>query len=833
MLDNSPESLSIIDDQLFVGTANFLEIFSLDLEHSVTVDLSSTNETVQDCQGFGAGQFARDPKECKNFITTIATFPENSTEDGVIVCGTNAFHPLCNLHDRNEPASFTKLSDAGERDEGFSPHVNDRSIVSQLASNSRFFAATVFGALNVRVSIRMSPGLLQDPRDTTFTVGTPLTDPRWLNDPVFISAHEYGEHMYFFITETAFELTSVFESNPQSFEDVIYSRAIRICKTDDGIGSGTNPEENLFLTFEKARMECSVSGSGNSIPFFYNELKSTFLSQSQDGTSTLYGVFNSPSNGPPGGAICKFSFNPTATGSITRVLDDTEFLVRQESGGSQMWERENAPQFSCPGSSGDQRTVEASERFQLKTDSITPSSESPLLVSSGQFLDKIAVEIVDETVEVVYYTNQQGDIKQVTETGSERFEHTLYAADATNPIRDLALQPGTHGSTLFATASDRILQIPRGQCSNYDSCFTCFDSGDPYCGWDSEGQCRNKFTNTESTLVPSVSTAESEIIALCGARPVMPTPKPITPCDGEELPSTNTNQVEVTSDNKPADCTTSKVPIVTEVGLQGDSDGMSIGIIVGAAVAAFVIGIPIGGFVSVVFYRRVVSSRSGKKKDSSPEVPMSFVPAPAVENNQNNISTSSVNNNNSSTKEVEPDPVPAVEKREVTNLVPPPVPRYVQTNPISAPSTNHTATATGITVQPKVTFSPHSSHTPHTSQPNGTASTPSHKYTNTRHFSIPNTAPHNFQEEGDDDSAFADKDTLPPLKNFPSPGTMYGSLGRHKTSNGVTRKQVPGHKVPRGRSESTTWLRQRSESLSSDISFSSNTSPLQSPISDV
>ncbi len=85
--------------------------------------------------------------------------------------------------------------------------------------------------------------------------------------------------------------------------------------------------------------------------------------------------------------------------------------------------------------------------------------------------------------------------------------------------------------------------------------------------------------------------------------------------------------------------------------------------------------------------------------------------------------------------------------------------------------------------------------------------------------------PNRFNFSTDDpDDAFAETDTVPPLMNV---STKYGSLGRNKTNGvtGIARRQVPSYKVPKGRTDSTTWLRQ--ESVSSDIS------PLQSPISDV
>ena len=545
-LESSPETMRIVDDQmlgkLFVGTTNFLYIFSLDLLVSETVDLSSSSETVEDCQGFGPGQLARNPPECENFIVNIATIPEDSEDSDdnkLVVCGTNAFFVRCTLHKNYNPANFTKLSPPNVIDAGFSPHTNTRNFVSILASNSRFFSATIFGALGVRTVLRMSPGLLQEPKVTTFTVGTPSTDPRWLNDPVFVSAHEYGEHVYFFVTEIPFELTTpVFR----------YSRVIRLCKTDDGIGQGTNPAQNHFLTFVKATLECSVSAVGGALPFIYNDLQSTYLLVNGDSLPALYGVFSSPINGPPGGAICKFSFDPTASGSVTRVFEDTDYLVRQL---DTSWSKDTSAAFSCPGSPGlgTQRPTEATENFHLKYDPIT---STPLFVSEEGILDKIAVEVVSysgEAHEVIYYTNRQGDIKQIIASDDEIFEHTVYTSASASPISDLLVQSGAAETTLLASTSDGVLVLLRGRCSEYTFCFNCFDMGDAYCGWNGS-VCKNVISTTNSSLIRSFSANETVITSACGPRPTITTPRPRTPCD--EDPTT-----------VPTEATTTTTPDIT------------------------------------------------------------------------------------------------------------------------------------------------------------------------------------------------------------------------------------------------------------------------------
>lgn len=874
-LRSSPNTVRVVDDQIFVGATDWLEAFSMDLRESEAVQLPSEEAAREHC----LNQLFHGTVECRNHIRSIITFPAEMQERRVLVCGTNAFRPLCRLHDPRDPATYTELT-PNSTDAGYSPYFQNEPIVSLVASNGRFFSGTRFDEVGVKLFVRMSPEPLQL-QGPTFTVGTPQSDPRWLNQPTYISIHEHGEHIYFFLNEPAFELTSTLDSNPL-VEEVRYPRVVRVCKTDEGIGSGTDPTSNLFRTFQKARLECSVSGERGSNPFHYNDLQSTFMSQSES-RSVLYGVFNSPTNGPAGGAICKFSFDETEDGSITEVLDEVSYLVQQTDSPQTLWVRRDGSPFSCPGSPGMQRSLEEAENYLLKFNSVTSSPERPLVVASGEFLDKVVVETLTyrgQIQEVVYYTNQQGDIKQVVVTSdagggdgdSTSQEHTIHSSSS--PIKDLVL----HQSVLYATTDDSLLRIPRGDCSAYADCFACFDSRDAHCGWDTvRGACTNKLENPDRALVEVFSAEEARIVDACGTRPPAPqaTVDPPLPCDLGPQTGDNSKVEVSTNEGGGQDCNTSKPPVVGPVtdGLQAEIGSVSIGIIVGATIAAFVLGVPVGGLLCLLFYRRFSGHRprSGKAEITSPEAHhQSSSGTGSTSNNNSTAGTATTSFNNSNQiKEVVVVPSEGVqpEKKDLAaslQLAAPP-PRYVQTNPkpvVATPpppapaastQSNHIMPATPL----NNTVPHHHSHL-HNHQNHIAATPPSeqspHKHPNinthisssgtsggdggggtssSKKMDLMNQQQQSLEEVGEDD-AFLDKDTVAPLRTFATPGTMYGSLGRHKTKtapNGVARKQVPGYKVPRGRTDSTTWLRQRSESLSSDISC--NTSPLQSPISDV
>eukprot|EP00731_Ephydatia_muelleri_P004194 Em0002g370a len=78
------------------------------------------------------------------------------------------------------------------------------------------------------------------------------------------------------------------------------------------------------------RVTCSSStGNMNDLPYYYDNLQSTFLvkSGSFDGSQPsqmhLYGVFTSPSFGPVGSAVCVFNY-----ATMANVFQTSSFVVR-------------------------------------------------------------------------------------------------------------------------------------------------------------------------------------------------------------------------------------------------------------------------------------------------------------------------------------------------------------------------------------------------------------------------------------------------------------------------------------------------------------------------
>lgn len=790
-LQSRAETLQVFGDELLVGTANALLSYGLDLQQTVAVDLTSNNATLQSCVD---DSFS--PESCRNFIKVIEPIPGS---DIILVCGTNSYLPKCTLHNKYKLTNFSTLSSVSIEDKGYSPHSDKDFIVSLVTSNKRFFSATRFVLNGALTTIGMSPNPLLG--DNRFTVRVSAsTDDKQLNLPIqYISAHEYGEYVYFFVTESALELTrevNDMTSKPQ------YTRAIRMCKTDDGIGQ-LNPELNRFLTFQKARMECKVGKNANSdLPYYYDNLKSTFIG-SEGESPVLYGTFNSQSNGPKGGAICKFSFSPNQPGSLTHVFEDGNYNVRTVESSHYVWAKESGvSQFTCD----TPRTTEEASKYELVYNPV--SSDKPLFVTDGEFLDKIAAETVtynEDIQEVLYYSNQLGQIKQVVVSSSnpgKNFIHNIVMEPDTNElgdieeVRKLILRSETNGArSLYVSRGKKIIQIYRGHCDQYTDCQNCLEAQDPYCGWQSTTMaCVNKLTlSSSASLTQSFSASKSDIIGVCN----IPTDTPVF---------TNLPHSSPASNSGPTSTNGYSLPTQEELMPSPFSKKVSISVIIGVSAGAFVAGLLVGLAVCCIFLctkckKRTFSTRKSYDVQDSGAGTTNHTTNANIEPVQSKRIT--LDNSGS----MVPDRNPSPTKVNLA-LKPTPPPRYIEhALPLPQASQPLSFPVSPLTINNGIAGG--SSHfSPNHTRSNG-------KEANKFNFTI-----------GDDDSAF--RDTVPPLKSFPSTSSMHDSLKGHKYgggSNGITRKQVPNHPIPRGRTNSTVWLR--------ELSISSEISPLQSPISDV
>ncbi|MED6242411.1 Semaphorin-6B [Ataeniobius toweri] len=204
--------------------------------------------------------------ECRNFIKVLL-----SRQGGLFLCGTNAFNPLC--------ANYTgdTLEMIGDPVNGMArcPYDPKHANVALFAEGN-LFTATVTDFLAIDAVIYRSLG-------DSPALRTIKHDSKWFREPYFVSAVEWGPHIYFFFREIAMEFNYL--------EKVVVSRVARVCNRDQG--GSQRVLEKQWTSFLKARLNCSIPGDSH---FYFNLLHSTSPIIRMHGRDIILGVFSTPAN---------------------------------------------------------------------------------------------------------------------------------------------------------------------------------------------------------------------------------------------------------------------------------------------------------------------------------------------------------------------------------------------------------------------------------------------------------------------------------------------------------------------------------------------------------
>uniref|UniRef100_A0A8C1JK48 Sema domain, transmembrane domain (TM), and cytoplasmic domain, (semaphorin) 6Bb n=1 Tax=Cyprinus carpio TaxID=7962 RepID=A0A8C1JK48_CYPCA len=210
-----------------------------------------------------------------------------SRQGGLFICGTNAFNPLC--------ANYTgdTLEMVAETVSGMArcPYDPKHANVALFAEGN-LYTATVTDFLAIDAVIYRSLG--DNP-----ALRTVKHDSKWFREPYFVSAVEWGPHVYFFFREMAMEFNYL--------EKVVVSRVARVCKADQG--GSQRVLEKQWTSFLKARLNCSIPGDSH---FYFNLLHSTSPIIRMHGRDIILAVFSTPSNSIPGSAVCAFDMEQLA-----------------------------------------------------------------------------------------------------------------------------------------------------------------------------------------------------------------------------------------------------------------------------------------------------------------------------------------------------------------------------------------------------------------------------------------------------------------------------------------------------------------------------------------
>ncbi|KAG5276317.1 hypothetical protein AALO_G00130550 [Alosa alosa] len=424
--------------------------------------------------------------ECRNFIRVLL-----SRQDGLFVCGTNAFNPLC--------ANYTgdTLEMLGDPVSGMArcPYDPKHANVAIFAEGN-LFTATVTDFLAIDAVIYRSLG-------DSPALRTVKHDSKWFREPYFISAVEWGPHIYFFFREIAMEFNYL--------EKVMVSRVARVCKRD--LGGSQRVLEKQWTSFLKARLNCSVPGDSH---FYFNMLHSTSPVISMHGRDIILGVFSTPSNSIPGSAVCAFDME-----QLAGVFDGR---FKEQKSPESIWTPfpdELLPKPRPGGCAGPGSKYNSSNSFPdemltfVKThplmDEAVPSlGQRPWIVRTmvRYQLNKMVVDTEAGPYRnrtVLFLGSSRGTILKflilpnsdnTVTSGNilleelEGFNADKCGEDSPQARQLLSLILDRPSHTLLLAFPSCVVRVPVARCQLYSRCMkNCIASRDPYCGWTRGSTC--------------------------------------------------------------------------------------------------------------------------------------------------------------------------------------------------------------------------------------------------------------------------------------------------------------------------------------------------------
>ncbi|XP_041759168.1 semaphorin-6D isoform X2 [Coregonus clupeaformis] len=428
--------------------------------------------------------------ECYNYVKVLV--PRN--DETLFACGTNAFNPTCRNY------KMTTLEQVGEEVVGQArcPFESGQSNLGLFAGGD-FYSATMTDFLASDAVIYRSLG------DDSPVLRTVKYDSKWLREPHFHHAIEYGNYVYFFLSEIAVEYTTLGK--------VVFSRVARVCKNDNG--GSPRVLERYWTSFLKARLNCSVPGDS----FFYFDVLQSLTNVLQiNQRPAVVGVFTTQANSIPGSAVCAF------------YMDDIEKAFngkfKEQKTSDSAWTpvpEEQVPKPRPGSCAGDGPASAYKSSINFPDDTLTFIKSYPLMdeavpsvndrpcftrTTSRYKLTQIAVDTSagpskDRTV--VFLGSEDGRVLKVlssTHPNASFGSQLLEDIDVYNPSkcnvqgqenrRILGMELDKDHHALFVAFTSCVIRVPLSHCTEHGACKkSCLSSRDPYCIWLRTGSCAN------------------------------------------------------------------------------------------------------------------------------------------------------------------------------------------------------------------------------------------------------------------------------------------------------------------------------------------------------
>ncbi|XP_074522410.1 semaphorin-6D isoform X2 [Halichoeres trimaculatus] len=490
------ESQHRLDFQLMTKIQDTLFIAGRDQVYLVSLRESYRNEIIPYRKlTWRSGQVDRDMcavrgkhrEECHNFIKVLV--PRN--DDLVFICGTNGFNPMCRYY------RLDNLEFDGEEINGLArcPFDSKQTNVA-LFAEGKLYSATV-------ADFQASDSVIYRSMGDGSALRTIKYDSKWLKEPHFLHAAEYGNYVYFFYREIAVEHSNLGK--------VVYSRVARICKND--VGGSQRVLEKHWTSFVKARLNCSVPGDSF---FYFDVLQSITDIININGVPSVVGVFTTQMNSIPGSAVCAFSM-----ADIEKVFWGR---FKEQKTPDSVWtpfpeEKLPKPRPGCCAGQGPAASFKSSIEFPDDTlqfikshplmDTAVPSiGDEPWFTKTRVRYRLTALAVDNEAgphknYTVVFIGAESGVVlKVLAKTTSvslndsllleeiDVFNRAKCLSNREDDKRVLSLHVDKDAHSLYVAFSSCVIRIPLSRCERHSACHkSCIASRDPYCGWRPQGAC--------------------------------------------------------------------------------------------------------------------------------------------------------------------------------------------------------------------------------------------------------------------------------------------------------------------------------------------------------
>ncbi|XP_072290133.1 semaphorin-6A isoform X2 [Eucyclogobius newberryi] len=506
--------IMIMNKTLYIAARDHIYTVDTDTGHADEIFFSkkltwkSRQADVDTCRMKG-----KHKDECHNFIKVLL----QQNDDTLFVCGTNAFNPSCRTY------KMDSLEALGEEISGMArcPYDAKHANVA-LFANGKLYSATVTDFLAIDAVIYRSLG-------DSPTLRTVKHDSKWLKEPYFVQAVNYGDFIYFFFREIAMEYNTMGK--------VVFPRVARVCKNDRG--GSPRVLEKQWTSFLKARLNCSIPGDSH---FYFNILQAVTDVIHINGRDVVMATFSTPYNSIPGSAVCAYD--------MAEVANTFTGRFKEQKSSDSTWTpfpEDKVPKprpGTCAGSAYMERykvsnefpddTLNFIKMHPLMDEAVPSIAHKPWFLKT-MVRYRLTRIVVDSEAgphrnhTVVYLGSEKGIVLKFLAKMSSGFlndslfleELNVYnpdkcSIDGVEDKRIVGMQIDSKSHALWVAFTSCVVKVPLSRCEKHGRCKkSCIASRDPYCGWVSEGACRQVDGNVKSAFEQDVEHGNTDGLGDC------------------------------------------------------------------------------------------------------------------------------------------------------------------------------------------------------------------------------------------------------------------------------------------------------------------------------